>query len=50
MLLCMFHVILGFKNEDKIYILILFAYYYSRKTGQTAIQIVNFEWLWVITS
>ena len=46
----MFHIILGFKNEDKIYVLIRLAYYYFRKTEQTAIQIVNFEWLWVITS
>ena len=45
----MFHIILGFKNEDKIYILILLAYYCFRKTEQTAKQIVNFEWLWVIT-
>ena len=40
----MFHIILGVKNEDKIYILILLAYYYFRKIKQTAIQIVNFEW------
>ena len=32
----MFH-ILGFKNEDKIYILILLAYYYFRKTEQTRV-------------
>ena len=32
----MFHIILGFKNEDKIYILILIAYYYFRKTEHSA--------------
>ena len=37
------YIILGFKNEGKIYILIFLAYSYFRKTEQTAIKIVNFE-------
>ena len=41
--LSMFHIILGFKNEDKIYFVILVVYSYFRKTKQTAIKIVNFE-------
>ena len=39
----MFHITLGFKNEDKIYFVILVVYSYFRKTEQTAIKIVNFE-------
>ena len=38
----MFHIILGFKNEDKIYFVILVVYSYFRKTEQTAMKIVNF--------
>ena len=45
-----FHIILGFKNEDKIYFVILVVYSYFRKTEQTAIKIVKFEWLWAIIS
>ena len=43
----MFHIILGFENEDKIYILILLVYSYFRKTELTAIKfwISNYyEW------
>ena len=35
----MFHIILGFENEDKIYILILLVYSYFRKTELTAIKL-----------
>ena len=45
----MFHIILGFKNEDKIYILILLVYSYFRKTEQMAIKYIRITYMLLIS-